>query len=205
MLPSTILEFRTMRNIHRHMDEEELEQYSLGTADSETNTALEEHLLICERCREQLQNTDQHVLAMRSAAQHQREMAERKRRFWEVPLWVPALAAVACGLVIMIAVRAPGTSPQPAVAVSLTAMRDSGRGSSAPRGRDLLVYPGLTGLAPAGAFRLEVVTDTGRMVRQVVLDGGGAARVPGLDPGTYFVRLSTSSGELLREYALTVR
>jgi len=205
MLQGHILEFRMMRDIHRHMDEEELEQYSLGTADSETNTALEEHLLVCERCRKQLQNTDQYVFAVRSAAQHQREAAERKRRFWGLPLWVPALAAVACGIVIMIAVRAPGTSPQPAIAVSLTAMRDSGRGSSAPSGRDLLIYPGLNGLAPVASYRLEIVNDTGQVVRQVVLEGSGAARVAGLDPGTYFVRLSTTSGELLREYGLTIR
>ena len=56
-----------MRNIHRHMDEEELEQYSLGTADSETNTALEEHLLVCEACRERLRAENEFVRLLRAA------------------------------------------------------------------------------------------------------------------------------------------
>src|SRR4051794_17253939 len=111
-----------MREIHRHMDAEELEQYSLGDASSDAHAALEEHLLICEHCRAQLQKTDEYVLAVRSAAQYQREAAERKRRFWGLPMWLPVMAAVACGLLIMIALRGTGGTPQPAIAVNLTAM-----------------------------------------------------------------------------------
>jgi hypothetical protein len=59
----------------------------------------------------------------------------------------------------------------------------------------------LTDVQPAAGYRIEVVAATGRRL----WFGGTPARLrKGLAPGTYWVRLSTDTGELLREYGLTV-
>src|SRR3954452_14390654 len=105
MLQYKIVGFRIVRDIHRHMDGEELEQYSVGTSSPEETAALEEHLLTCAQCRKQLQTTDEYVLAMRAAAQHERQQAPVRRREWRFPVWFPALAAAACALLILIAAR----------------------------------------------------------------------------------------------------
>jgi hypothetical protein len=69
-----------MRDIRRHMDGEELEQYSVGASSPEETSALEEHLLTCEQCRDQLRSTDEYVLAMQSAARHERQSSRAHAR-----------------------------------------------------------------------------------------------------------------------------
>ena len=51
----------------RHIDWEELEQFSLGTLPKTRLAPVEEHLLLCERCRRQLESTDGYVAAIREA------------------------------------------------------------------------------------------------------------------------------------------
>ena len=119
-----------------------------------------------------------------------RDEKAAKGREWRIPAWFPAL------------VRPPG----PVVAVSLTALRSSGAGSSAPAGRELMLHPDLTGLAEVSSYRLEIVDQTGRKVRQGTLARApGGSQVPGLPAGLYFVRVYLPAGELLREYGLEIR
>ena len=206
MLQYRIVGFRIMRDIHRHMDGEELEQYSVGAGSPEDTAALEEHLLTCEQCRDQLQSTDEYVLAIRSAARHERQTERAKVREWRFPVWFPAFATAVCGLLLFIGVRSWITPAQPAVAVTLRAMRGAGVGSTAPAGRELLLTPDLTGLAPAANYRVQVVDENGREVRAGQLQAS-RHQLPfaGLPAGTYFVRIYMPQGELLREYGLEVR
>ena len=51
-----------------HFDEEAAERYSLGTLPSEEAKQIEGHLLICERCRRRVAESDAYVAAMRRAA-----------------------------------------------------------------------------------------------------------------------------------------
>jgi len=50
------------------MDAEEIEGYSLGTLSAEDEAEFDEHLLICERCRDNVEASDAYVAAIRGAA-----------------------------------------------------------------------------------------------------------------------------------------
>jgi hypothetical protein len=194
-----------MKNIQRHMDAEDLERYSMGNTSVEESGSIEEHLLTCEDCRDRLRETDDYLLAMRtSSARLERDEASAQRRQWRFPAWFPALAAAACLLLVVFALRF-GRPPGPVVAVSLTAVRGNEVASSAPPGRELMLHPDLTGLAAASSYRLEIVDQTGRPVRQVSMARAqNGIRMPGLGAGLYFVRVYLPAGELLREYGLQV-
>jgi hypothetical protein len=197
--------FLIMKNIQRHMDAEDLERYSMGNTTLEESESIEKHLLTCEDCRDHLRETDDYLLAMRtSSARLRRDERSARRRQWRFPAWSPALAAAACLLVVVFALRS-GRPPSPVVSVALTAVRGIGAGSIAPAGHQLILHPDMTGLADASSYRLEIVDLKGRRVRQGTIaraqDGIG---VPGLGAGQYFVRLYLPAGELLREYGLQI-
>ena len=84
-----------------------------------------------------------------------------------------------------------------------TILLDAYRGftaSEVPSAQPLDLEIDLTGVRPAAGYRVEIVDAAGRRV----WFGGTPARLPkGLQPGVYWVRLSTDTGEALREYGLT--
>jgi hypothetical protein len=86
-------------------------------------------------------------------------------------------------------------------AVELTAVRGAVPGH-APAGRPLLLELDLTGLSDGQPLAGEVVNASGGSVAKFPV--GAPARLGALAPGGYFVRIYKTSGELLREYALTV-
>ena len=196
-----------MRDIHRHMDEEDLERYSSGTAAEDDVALYEEHLLACETCQLNLQETKEYLVAMQFAARQVRRegRAAEKERERSFPAWLPAFAAVACLALVMVVIMR-SRSPQPAVAVSLTALRSNGSGITAPASRGLLLHPDLTGLATESSYRLEIVNQAGRRMWQGTFsptqDG---VTVPGQSAGFYFVRVYLQRGELLREYGLEIK
>jgi len=195
-----------MHDIHRHVDGDELELYSSGASSPEQSAALEEHLLTCEECREQLQRTDEYVLAIRSAAGHERRVARSRQRDRRISWWFPAFAAVACGLLLFVALRSRLAPALPAVAVDLIAMRGATANGTAPVGRPLVLHPDLTGLAASRSYQIQVVDHNGLEARQSLMEAArGSVRFAGLGAGTYFVRVYLPSGELLREYGLEIR
>jgi hypothetical protein len=201
-----MLTFMIMGEIH-HLGAEDLEKYSMGTSSPEETARVEEHLLACEGCQERLRENDEYLLAMRTASQQiRRDEKSAKPREWRFPAWLPALAAVACALLVVAVLTLRSGRPGPAVAVSLTALRSNGAGISAPSGRELLPRPDLTGLAESSSYRLEVVDETGHPVRQGKVERAQKGiQIPGLGAGLYFVRVYLPAGELLREYGLEVR
>jgi anti-sigma factor RsiW len=50
-----------------HLDAEALERYALGQLEEPEHAATEEHLLICEECRNRLIEAERYVRAMREA------------------------------------------------------------------------------------------------------------------------------------------
>jgi hypothetical protein len=191
----------------RHLDDEQLEEYSLGLTPKADLAAFEEHLLSCEPCQKRLEESDQYVSAMRSAAA-QLERAPAREGWWKGffrPAWGLALVAVVA-LAVVVWNRSTSGSAGAPLAVSLQAMRGAGVGSQAPAGRVLLLAPDLTGVTEGAPYRLEVVTSAGssvaaRQERSI----GPEARVGPLESGTYYVRLYAASGQILREYGLTIR
>jgi hypothetical protein len=196
-----------------HADEGQLERYSLGALDETDLARVEEHLLICETCRECLEEADVYAAAMRGAAESLRmETQSRARppaRSW-FPLWSDALAVALALLVFALAwgpwrIRKPAAIPP--VAVLLETTRDS-RTQTAPGSRPLLLTADLTQLARYPAYRLEVVDATGRrLLGSPPTPGSGTLSllIPGgLARGAYYVRLYAASGEFLREFGLRV-
>jgi hypothetical protein len=53
---------------HRHLNSEEIELYSRGTVSEVESASFEEHLLLCERCRQLVEESDTYVAAIRAAA-----------------------------------------------------------------------------------------------------------------------------------------
>jgi hypothetical protein len=175
-----------MPQILDHLKEEELEQYCLGGLVEARCVRLEEHLLVCEPCCNRLAETDAFVAAMRQAS----------RQWSEDHAGVPASGIIA------------GRTRRPAVpaplpfAVELTALRGAAPGH-APAGRPLLLGLDLNGLNVAQPLAGHVVDSWGGRVAGFPV--GPRARLKALPPGDYFVRICRGSGELLREYALTVK
>ena len=196
-----------MSTIHRHMDVEELEKYSMGTASPDMAELIEEHLLACEKCQGLLEEADDFQLGMQMASQRVR-LDERSRaaRQWKFPAWFPAMAAAFGLSLVAIVTFSFLRSPGMAIAVSLTALRNNGAGIIAPAGRDLVLHPDLTGLTESSSYRLEIVDLAGRSVRQGTLSRvRGEIKIPALNAGLYFVRVYLPAGSLLREYGLEIR
>ncbi len=189
-----------------HLDEEQLETYSMGNTTEEEVSRVEQHLLICERCRKQLEETDAFVFSMHHASRRLRAGQQRERWSWVFPRFAPILAAALAVLIVSAAWRVLHTTSAAPVAVILAATRGD-VGAPAPAGHPLALKPDLEGLPVLPVYRLEVVDHVGSMVYQGSLQAaatqGGAAVSP-LQSGLYFVRVSSPAGELLREYALAV-
>ncbi len=196
-----------MRDIHRHVDAEELERYSMGASSEDAESPIEEHLLTCATCQDRLRETDEYLRVMRASSfRLRRDATAAGQHQFQVQAWFPVLVAVACALIVVLAAPRFIRQTGPAVAVSLTAMRGDGTGNIAPTGTDLVVRPDLTGLPEEASYRLVIVDQTGHVVRQgKLMRERKAIQVPGLDSGLYFVRVYLPAGDLLREYGLRIR
>ena len=201
-----------MPRIAGHLQAEELELYCLGGLTEVRCARLEEHLLLCEICRDRLTETESYVAVMRQASrQWSAEHVEAPAaaviaiRPWRES-WPGRLAPMlgAALLVVCAAVWFGRHSrvPAPPFAIELTAVRGAAPGP-APAGYPLLLELDLTGLSEGRPFAGEVVDASGRRVAEFPV--GAPALLKALAPGGYFVRIYKSSGELLREYALTVK
>jgi anti-sigma factor RsiW len=192
-----MLEIVMMREIDRHMDPEELEKYAMGDAPVDEAERIEEHLLVCASCRRNLSETENYVRSMAHAASAIRRSPPRFR-------WVTVFGAVACVAVLAVFLRWSGTRQAP-LAVSLAAVRGA-VSASATAGRALELHPDLTGLAASSSYRLEMVDHDGaRLWQGELARPRQSAVVPSQPSGTYFVRVYSPRGELLREYGLEVR
>jgi hypothetical protein len=201
-----------MPSIAGHVQSEELELYCLGGLTEVRCAHLEEHLFLCEVCRDRLTETENYVATMREASrQSSAEQVEKPTpaivpiRQWRES-WPGRLAPIliAAVLVVCAAVwfgrHSSVHAPLP-FAVELTSVRGAVQGP-APAGRPLLLKLDLTGLSDGQPFAGEVVDASGSRVAKFPI--GAPALMKPLPSGGYFVRIYTASGELIREYALTV-
>jgi hypothetical protein len=211
------MEVLSMRiDTNRHLDEEEIEKYSLGDVTEEESSRFEEHLLICESCQNRVTESDSYISAMRGAARISRDGPKTGRHGWLVRRLVPTLATAASVLVLTAAglrwVNGPAKwgsrgAAEPAFAINLVATRGNGIEAKAPAGRALTLQLDLTGLTAEASFRLEMVDALGKRVWQgavVSQDSTAVASVPQMAGGLYFLRAYAPSGKLLREYGLEV-
>jgi hypothetical protein len=170
----------------------------------------EEHLLICESCQLRLARADVYVSAMRQASARLREEPLKRGLPWlRFPRLVPALAGMA--VVTVAAGLWLGHLDMGAAhpfAVDLAATRGAAIEAKAPAGRWLLLRLDLANLPASPGYRLEMVDRSGKRVWQATVPPRGSKadfKVPGTQPGVYFVRLYRPPGELLREYGFVVQ
>jgi anti-sigma factor RsiW len=193
-----------------HIDEENIERYSMGAMPEDAIAHFEEHLLICEACQHRLAQTDVYVSAMRQASARLRaEPVKRGFPWLGLPRLVPALAGLA---VVTVAAGLwfgrPGLGEAHPFPVDLAATRGAAIDATAPAGKGLLLRLDLANLPASPRYRVEMVDRSGHRVWQASVPARGSKaefKVPERQPGVYFVRVYRPPGELLREYGLEVQ
>jgi hypothetical protein len=188
-----------------HPDELQLEGYSLGTISKPEAVSLEEHLLICEACRERLSETEDYARSMQRASARARTEPRGMRWISGFPRLIPALAAALLVLGIGVAWRMNQKIALAPVAVTLEATRGGGQVAQVPAGKPLLLKPGLDGLPALPEYHLEIVDRTGKRVWQTNFVPAAGVAAPEQAPGIYFVRLYSLPGALLREYVMEIK
>ena len=192
-------------NTNRHMDEDEIEKYSMGAVSEEECARFDEHLLICEFCRNRVTKSDDYVVAMQGAGLHLRRQhwkpEANRRRFPRLsPFFYTLGLAAAVVLVALVALgglRPWARETAPAFAVNLEATRGAGIEAQAPAGRALLLNLDLAGLPAQPSYRVEAVDRLGRVVWQGTVpsqDSKASAWLPGMPAGVYFVRVYAVPG-----------
>jgi hypothetical protein len=187
---------------NNHPDADTFENYAFDRLSESEAEGFEEHLLICEKCQSTLAQTSDYIRLMKAATaayiSEDRGSPPRIRIREKGLRWNAAAAAallLTC-LTALLSWRTPLGEPK-------TIVLDAYRGeavSEAPAGQPLDLKIDLKDVPPAAGYRVEIVDATGRRV----WSGGTPARVTkGLSPGVYWVRLSTDTGEPLREFGLT--
>ncbi len=193
-----------------HLDDEEIERYSLDSVSEDESARFEEHLLVCESCQQRLSECDEYVHAMRDAAAAIRRQPEAPRQLVLFPARVASIAAAAVLAVLLaivggrIAVRGPSSAP---VAVALKATRGAAMRVTAPPGRSLALALDLEGLPEYSTYGISAVDGFGALMWRGVAQRNNlqaSATLAATPAGTYFIRLYTPSGELLREYGLVI-
>ena len=181
-----------------HMEEHEIEEYSMQMMSYAESAPIEEHLLICESCRRRVQENDVYLSAMSHAGALIRS-ASQKPLSWFRPFPAAAAAAAILGAGFLLRTP-PNTRLQE---VHLYAMRGAAPGIKANANQPLLLAPDVTGLPDYSSYRIQVVNAAGKPVYTgKVEDHSQSFRMNGVPAGLYFVRLSSPSGELLREFGL---
>jgi len=189
-----------------HESDDQLELYALDRLSELEAARVEDHVILCDVCRDRLEEVGTFAFAMRDALLTQPAMADRERFGW-LRSWFagPRLAMAGAFAAVLLAVGIywmGGSSRMASVAsLQLTAIRGSEvQAVAAARELDLTVTDAPAEGAP---FRLEVVDSGGA---GVWTGTGLEAKVKTrLAPGDYFVRLYSAQGQLLHEYEFRVR
>ena len=148
-----------------HASDEALEQYATHSLPEAALAEIEEHLLVCSQCQQQLEEIDAYVSAMRDAAKALGQQDESRKRFWTRVShtltfrklgWAMAVAALVLGAV---ALRISTKRPVAPFALVLETSRGSGM-QHAPAGRRLELSLNTQGLPSFSGYELEIVDDS---------------------------------------------
>lgn len=196
-----------------HISEELLERYTLLQLSEEKLAPVEEHLLVCERCRENLTEVENFVGGMKMAARqvlhgqkqvrHVQVVPKRPRQ-WTLPF---ASGMLISTLLIFVYVGRPHAVLQTEVA--LTASRGASDSTIArvPAGSSLVLKAAAHDINPGSKLRLELANSEGRVVWQGETEAQAGLITARLnhafDRGQYWFRVYASD-RLVEEYGLQV-
>ena len=208
-----------------HITEQHLEAYAANQLLENELDRVEEHLLVCTLCQDQLDLIERFGRAMRAAAAHIRDEEKQAREKSWLKSWlrnitqipVPAWAGAAGLAVILLMVslpfhfpnRRPVQPPGPPVEVTLESARGDTKGTAAAGHALHLVMDG-EGITELPDWKAEIVDDVGwKMWNGAGKRSGDVilADVPqSFSPGTYFVRLyKPAETDPAREFKLVVQ
>jgi hypothetical protein len=210
----------TLPSVPVHPTEDLLEEYSFGRVLEPALAPLEEHLLDCTLCQDRLLAVDEYTALMKAgivAMEREREGARPSPRFAFPRMAGFPVVLTAAVMLVLVGVTigwrlqpsSAVTSSSTATAVKLTALRggDGDGVAHVPFGRPLELTVDRTDLPSALAYRLEVVSFTGRPLwsgsAQIAPQNLSARVTARLAPGAYWVRLY-SGDQLRREFGLRV-
>ena len=211
-----------------HATEEVLEEYTFGRICEPQLGWLEEHLLICPECQSALDEIDEYRIFMKAglaSLESERQAAADRlnarasspgppARFFPLA-WIrlPVTRVLLAAAVLLVLAgsfwRMQAPVMGPVATVKLIALR-GGEGfvARAPSGRPLDLVFGRNNLAEDLAYQAEIVNSSGRRLwsgRVRIGEQDLSMRVDQpLEAGAYWVRLSSSGGQLLREFGLNV-
>jgi hypothetical protein len=197
-----------------HPSPDELENCLLDRSSEQERQIVEEHLLVCDACRDALQDIHATILARNWALEDLEHDQSAPSRKW-VRFAIPARAYAGCAAALIAllswtySVRTG--SPVSESRVSLTATRSGGASQSAfaVAGSRVTLNLDTSSLPSTGRYLIEVVDLAGTRV----WGGAVAARTPTLTvrlakpirAGRYWVRLNDLNGIALREFELRVQ
>jgi Putative zinc-finger len=191
-----------------HIEEDDLEQYSLGTLAEEQLAALEEHLLICPACQSRLKASDEFVNLFRAAAV---QPDARPRRLWQriarrpLVAWPAAVAVAASVLLIVVHRNEPVAVP---TTVFLQSLRGPDSATQVRAGKPAFLVFDLSPAARREAHEARVVDPLGAEILKASVstqEDRAAVFVDKLRKGSYWIRLYRRDGELIAEYGLEAR
>ncbi len=191
-----------------HMNDEQIEHYSMGRMSEEDCGQFEEHLLICESCQGRVSEMDEYVAAMATAGRELRRQPQRPK--WQsffYARWTPMFAAAALAIVLAAVGVRFGERAMAPVAVSVNLQATRGMVSRVPAGRRIQMGLDLAGLPAEEVYRVSLVDRSGaELWAGVVRAHNAQARtdIPKMDAGVYFVRIYGDQAMLLREFGLEV-
>jgi hypothetical protein len=193
-----------------HPNEDILEEYALHRLPDALTAQVEEHLLLCESCQNAVAGTDSFVAAMKIAVDRPAPWRSLFPSLANRTQLVPMAALV---ILALVAIWPHAPEPSAPVPVSLSSLRGSSALAPAPAGKPLRLSIDLSidqpDLAPAGAYRIEMVDAAGRPIwKGPVLDVEGKLVVTPSKPlakGVYWVRLYGANSELLREFGMSAQ
>lgn len=206
-----------------HPHDEVWEEYAFDRLTPEVTAKLEEHLLLCERCRNTLTATDLFIQSMK-AASVEPAPAQSRLRWPKLPAGIlefnpkhfASATAVATALLIAFLLIGPGRGlwRQAAVSVASVAIPlESLRGAGAPTAQAPAKHPldlsiSQASVPASGVYRLEVVDSSGDSVWTGAAEAKNSRLLAHIDKGfrsgMYWVRLYAASDELLAEYGLNL-
>jgi len=189
-----------------HLSEETLEEYAFNRLSEAEAEPLEEHLLVCGACQEKLGEVDDYIRLMKRAVVKRPTAARTGSSGWgEKSTW-GLIGAIAAMVVAGAWLNIPVPPAAKSTPLELVAFRGGESMAHASAGRLLDLSIDLSDLSRSNAYRVQVVNSAGRQEWSGEAETSDAKLIvhlsKALRPGLHWVRVSSSDGELLREFGL---